>query len=190
MASQDYNDPKVATPTTATHRDTRSMGELFTDLLNEVSTLFRKEVQLARAEMSDKVSQLGTAIGEIAIGAILLAVSLGILLSAMVSGLARLLVGIFGNDGAERELIAVDGLDPNGLAIVTAVNDNVGAALDAARTLPTYEGLAALIVGTIFAIIGYVLLRKGINEMRLSNLSPDRTIHQVGRDAEVAKSHV
>ncbi len=179
MASQDYNTP----------RDSRSMGELFTDLLNEVSTLFRKEVQLARAEMSDKVGQLGTAVGEIVGGAIMLAVSLGILLSALVSGVARLLVGIFGGND-ERTLVAVDGFDETSLALVTAINENVGAQLDAARTLPTYEGLAALIVGTLFAIVGVVLMKKGVNEMKLSNLTPSRTIHQVSRDAEVAKEHV
>ncbi|MEM7567923.1 MAG: phage holin family protein, partial [Pseudomonadota bacterium] len=161
------------------------MGELFTDLLNEVSTLFRKEVQLARAEVSEKVGQLGTAVAEIAAGAIMLAVSLGILLSAMVSGVARLLVGIFGGTDGARELVAVEGLDANSTAIVTAVNENVGVALDAARTLPAYEGLAALIVGTIFAIIGVVLMKKGVNQMSLSSLTPDRTIHQVSRDAEV-----
>ena len=184
MAMPDYNTPRE------TPRDARSMGELFSDLLNEVTTLFRKEVQLARAEVSSKLGQLGTAVAEIAVGAIMIAVSLGILLSAMVSGVARLLVGIFGNADTERELVAIEGLDANGTAIVTAVNENVGAALDAARTLPTYEGLAALIVGTLFAIIGYFLLRKGVNQISLSNLSPDRTIHQVSRDAEVAKSHV
>ena len=180
MATPDYDAP----------RDTRSMGELFTDLLNEVSTLFRKEVQLARAEVSDKVSQLATAVAEIAGGAIMLAVSLGILLSALVSGVARLLVGLFGADDAERGVIAVDALDENGTAIVTAVNENVVAALDAARTLPAYEGLAALIVGTLFAIIGVLLMKRGINQVSLSRLSPDRTIHQVSRDAEVAKAHV
>lgn len=173
-----------------TVRDSRSLTELFSDLLNEVSTLFRKEVQLARAEVSDKFSQIGTALIELAGGAVMLAVSLAILLSAMVSGVARLLVGIFGNEAeAETGLIAIEGLDEQSVALVTAVNENVGATLDAARTVPTYEALAALLVGTIFAIIGIVLMKMGANKLSVSNLKPSRTIEQVSRDAEVAKAH-
>lgn len=170
-------------------RDARSLSELFTGLLNETSTLFRKEVQLARAEMSSKVTQLAVAVGEVAGGAVLLAVSLGILLSALVSGVARLLVSFFGGDESGA-VVAVEGFDAESLALVNAINENVGMQLDAARTLPAYEGLAALLVGTLFAIIGVVLMKRGINQMSLSNLTPDRTIEQVSRDAEVARDRV
>lgn len=37
----------------------RSLGELFTDLSQQTSTLIREEMALARAEMSQKVAQVG-----------------------------------------------------------------------------------------------------------------------------------
>ena len=41
-------------------REERSLGELFGQLSQDMSLLFRQEIQLARAEMSEKISQLTT----------------------------------------------------------------------------------------------------------------------------------
>jgi hypothetical protein len=60
-------------------------------------------------------------------------------------------------------------------------------ALDAARTLPTYEGLAALLVGTIFAVIGAVLLRNGLNALDADTLMPERAVEQVRKDKEMVR---
>uniref|UniRef100_UPI00262CDCD8 phage holin family protein n=1 Tax=uncultured Jannaschia sp. TaxID=293347 RepID=UPI00262CDCD8 len=153
--------------------------------------LAQREIQLVKAEMSEKAAQLKAAIGELIAGAVLLAVSLGILLSALVSGVARLLVGIFGDDpSAAREVVALEGLDEGQVQVVTAVNQNVEAALDAARTLPTYEGLAALLVGVVFAVIGALLLRNGLSKLEPGNLVPDRTIRQVKKDGAMAREQV
>jgi hypothetical protein len=48
--------------------DQRSLGELFGDLSREISTLFRQEVQLARAEITGKLPKLGKDIGFLVIG--------------------------------------------------------------------------------------------------------------------------
>lgn len=40
-------------------RDQRSLGELFSELSQEASTLFRQEVQLAKVELSQKASKMG-----------------------------------------------------------------------------------------------------------------------------------
>ena len=40
-------------------KEERSLGELFTELSRETSTLVRQEVSLAKAEMSQKVSEVG-----------------------------------------------------------------------------------------------------------------------------------
>jgi hypothetical protein len=48
--------------------DQRSLGELFGDLSREISTLFRQEVQLARAEITSKIPKLGRDIGFLVIG--------------------------------------------------------------------------------------------------------------------------
>ena len=72
------------------HTDDRSFKDLFADLTNSVSTLFRKEIELARAEASEKVSQAGVAVGAIAGGAILALAALIILLQALVIALTEL----------------------------------------------------------------------------------------------------
>jgi hypothetical protein len=44
-------------------RDDRSLGELFGDLSNDLSTLMRKEIELARIELKDEVKNAGRAGG-------------------------------------------------------------------------------------------------------------------------------
>ncbi len=165
----------------------RSPAAAAGDVIRHGTNLIQEEVQLAKAEMAEKLSQLKTAVGEIVGGAVMLMVSLGILLAALVSAVARLLVGIFGAEPEAAGATVVEGLDETGTRIVTAVNDNVTAALDAARTLPTYEALAALIVGVIFAVIGGLLLKNGLSKLDADNLAPSRTVRQVKRDGEMIR---
>jgi hypothetical protein len=49
-------------------RDERSLGELFSDLARDTSTLVRQEVQLAKTEMTQKASAVGKDIGFLAVG--------------------------------------------------------------------------------------------------------------------------
>jgi hypothetical protein len=69
--------------------DDRSLKDLLSDLSNSITTLFRKEIQLARAETSEKVSQVAIALGSIAGGAILALAALIVLLQALVLGLTE-----------------------------------------------------------------------------------------------------
>lgn len=69
----------------------RSVPELFTTAIGQVTTLFRKEVQLARAEMSEKFGQAAAAIAPIGAGAALLLGALMLLLLAAAAAVARLL---------------------------------------------------------------------------------------------------
>jgi hypothetical protein len=71
------------------HTDDRSLKDLLVDLSNSITTLFRKEIQLARAETSEKVTQIGVALGSIAGGAILAVAALIVLLQALVIGIAE-----------------------------------------------------------------------------------------------------
>jgi hypothetical protein len=68
--------------------DDRSLKDLITDLSNSITTLFRQEIQLVRAETSEKVTQVGVALGSIAGGAILAMAALIVLLQALVIGIA------------------------------------------------------------------------------------------------------
>jgi Putative Actinobacterial Holin-X, holin superfamily III len=71
------------------HADDRSLKDLLVDLSNSITTLFRKEIQLVRAETSEKVTQVGVALGSIAGGAILALAALIVLLQALVIGIAE-----------------------------------------------------------------------------------------------------
>jgi hypothetical protein len=66
----------------------RSLRDLIADLGTSITTLFRKEIQLARAETSEKISQAGGAVALIAAGAILALGALLALLEAAVIALA------------------------------------------------------------------------------------------------------
>ncbi|HEV7414860.1 phage holin family protein [Tianweitania sediminis] len=46
---------------------------------------------------------------------------------------------------------------------------------------------ASLLVGVVVAIIGVVLVRRGTANLEPSNLMPDQTTHQLGKDATVVK---
>jgi alanine dehydrogenase len=69
------------------YRRDRSIPEALTDLLGQYVTLFRTESQLARAEISDKVSQVGTGLGLIVGGSVLVTPGLVVLLGAAVTAL-------------------------------------------------------------------------------------------------------
>ena len=70
--------------------DDRSLKELLGDLTQSVTTLFRKEIELARAETSEKISHAGVAAGALAGGGILALAALIVLLQALVIALTEL----------------------------------------------------------------------------------------------------
>ena len=82
--------------------DNRSLGELFSELAQETSTLVRQEVNLAKVEMSHKASRAGKQVGVLAAGgafayAGLLAILAGVITlldNVMSLWLSALLVGI------------------------------------------------------------------------------------------------
>ena len=69
--------------------DNRTITDLLGDLSGNVSTLMRKEIQLARAETSEKVSQAMVAVGSILGGAVLALAALIVLLQALVIALTN-----------------------------------------------------------------------------------------------------
>ena len=74
--------------------ENRPIADLLGGLVTDLSTLFRKEVQLAKVEASEKLSDVIGAAGAIAIGGVLALGALGVLLAAVVSLLASLLVNM------------------------------------------------------------------------------------------------
>lgn len=67
--------------------DERSVGSLISDLFQKSALLVRKEIQLGKAEMNEKVSQLGSAVGALAVGGAIAFAGLLVLLAAAVLGL-------------------------------------------------------------------------------------------------------
>lgn len=72
--------------------DSRPLSELVGGLATDISMLFRKEVQLAKTEASEKISETLSSAGSIAIGGVLALGALGVFLTAVVSLLAAFLV--------------------------------------------------------------------------------------------------
>jgi len=106
-------------------KDDRSLGELFSELAQETSTLVRQEVDLAKTEMGQKASRVGKDVGFLAAGgavayAGLLAILAGVIvvldtflplwLAALLVGLVVAAVGYFlvkkGLDALKREDVA------------------------------------------------------------------------------------
>jgi hypothetical protein len=70
--------------------DPRSVPQLLSDLARELTTLFRKEGQLIRAELSEKATQLQIGAGSALAGAIVLLVSLNVLAAALVVAISKI----------------------------------------------------------------------------------------------------
>ena len=80
--------------------ESRPLAELLGGLATDISGLFRKEIQLAKAEASEKLSQTIGGVVSLVIGAVLALGALGVLLSAIVS----LLASFFVNQGLDPAL--------------------------------------------------------------------------------------
>ena len=122
-------------------RDDRSLGELFSELAQETSTLVRQEVNLAKTEMSQKASTAGKHIGVLAAG--------GALAHA---GLLAILAGV-----------------------IALLND----------VMPLWA--SALLVGIVVAIVGYLLIRKGLDALKRDDFAPRETIETLKEDQQWAR---
>jgi uncharacterized membrane protein len=121
----------------------RSIGELFGQLSQDMTLLVRQEVQLARTEMSEKLSRLATNLISVGAGGFV----------AYLGGLA---------------LVA---------AVILALRDLANISL----------AVSALIVGAILAVIGWVMLQRGLKEMKRVDLAPRRTVETLKDDVQWAK---
>lgn len=74
---------------TPTSLPRESFGELLGQLANNSAALVRDEIQLAKQEMSEKVSELGSGIFTLAVGSLIGLVAILALTAAAIIGLAR-----------------------------------------------------------------------------------------------------
>lgn len=133
--------------------ESRPLTDLLGGLASDISTLFRKEVQLAKAEASEKMSETMAGVSSIAIGGVLALGALGVFLSAIVSLLAAFLIG--------------QGFD-----------ETMG------------NAVSAFIVTAIVGIAGWMAISNGLNALKATNLSMNRTTASLGRDADIVKERL
>lgn len=124
-------------------REDRSIGELFGQLSQDMTLLFRQELQLARAEMSEKISRVTSNLVSVVAGGFVAYVGALALVAALILGLH-----------------------------------------EAADISPW---VSALIVGVIFAVAGYVMLNRGLKELKRVDLAPRRTVETLKDDVQWAK---
>ena len=127
-------------------RQERSIGELFGQLTQDMTLLVRQEVQLARTEMTEKLSKLTTNLISVGAGGFV----------AYLGGLALM------------------------AALILAIRDLANISL----------AWSALIVGGILAIIGYVMLQRGLKELKQVELAPRRSVENIKDDVQSIKDDV
>lgn len=124
--------------------DTRSLGELFASLSKDTTTLVRQEIELAKTEISEKVSEATKNVVSLVVGGAIAYAALILILAAVAVGLAQI-------------------MEP---------------------------WLAVLIVGVVVAIIGMVLLQKGLSALKNLNFVPEKTIESLKEDKEWAQQQM
>ena len=77
---------------------------------------------------------------------------------------------------AAGAIIALTALNVASVALVAALTE---------AGIPA--GWSALLVGVVFAIVAYVMLKKGMNDLKLISLAPTRTAKNLKRDAKAIK---
>ena len=91
------------------------LAELVGGLAGDLSTLFRKEIQLAKAEASEKLSETLAGVMSLLIGAVLALGALGVLLS----GIVALLTAFFVN--RDMDPIMANALSAGIVAVVVGI---------------------------------------------------------------------
>jgi tetrahydromethanopterin S-methyltransferase subunit G len=80
----------TGTQSNTTSADDRSLGELFSELTRETTTLVRQEVALAKTEMSQRAGRVGKDIGYLFAGGAVLYAGFLALVAAAIIGLGQL----------------------------------------------------------------------------------------------------
>ena len=70
------------------------LGDLLGGLASDISGLFRKEIQLAKAEAGEKLDEVIDSSRNLAIGGVLAIGAVGVFLTALVTGLGALLIAM------------------------------------------------------------------------------------------------
>jgi hypothetical protein len=134
-------------PIGAETRDSRSLGDLFRELIDEGRSMVRQETLLAKAEIKQNVKSMARHAAMIAVGG-------AVAYAGVLAIIGALSLGAF-------VLLAWAGL-ATGISL----------------------WLGPLIVGVIVAIVGYAMLRSGMNRLQKDDLVPQRTTQSMRENAE------
>jgi len=85
---QSYNDHYQEDSSRESYYKQDSFADLFIDLTQDAQTIFREELCLAKAEMSEKISRLSKDVVMIVVGSVLAHIGLLALVGAGITGLA------------------------------------------------------------------------------------------------------
>src|SRR5438128_12555122 len=77
-----------------TMKEEKSLGQLLKELTAETTTLLKQEVDLAKTEMGEKASRVGTNVGSVAVGGAVLFAGALALLFAAVNALTEILAHV------------------------------------------------------------------------------------------------
>lgn len=120
------------------HVQERPVGELFQELADETRSLVSLELELAKTEMTEKISQAGKDVGFMAGGGFVIYAGFILIMAAIAYGLSNF--------------------------------------------IPLW--LSFLIVGVVVGLIGYALLRKGMNDLKSRSMAPQKTLASLKHDKE------
>jgi hypothetical protein len=77
-------------------KEERSLGDLFSELATETSTLVRQEVALAQVELTQKATKVGKEVGFLVVGGAIGYAALLVILAAVVIALAQIISSVSG----------------------------------------------------------------------------------------------
>ena len=126
------------------------LGDLLSGLVSDISCLFRKEIELAKTEASEKLEDAMKAGGTLVIGAVLAIGAIGVFLAALVSGGTTILVAL-------------------GLAE------------------PAANFISALVITIVVAVVAWVMIARGMAELKANKLSMQRTAQSLQMDAAAVR---
>ncbi|MEP6924502.1 MAG: phage holin family protein [Pyrinomonadaceae bacterium] len=86
----------MAQPKPTIQKDERSLGDLFSELATDTSTLIRQEVALAQVEITQKATRVGTQIAYLVVGGAIALLAVLSLLAALIIGLGQIISNVAG----------------------------------------------------------------------------------------------
>lgn len=116
-------------------KDERSLGELFSELASETSTLVKQEVALAQTELTLKATKVGKNVGYLVVGGAIGYAALLAFIAALIIGLGNLL----GNHWAAALIVGIVVAIAAGVMIMSALSALKSTEITPTQTVETIK---------------------------------------------------